>query len=91
MKFQSAESVQADGQFESLNNSKNFSSNRQSILETATNFLNHHLSRIQDLCHQGTSGRVVVEDLTAVFDRLMKNLYRLSSDDLNAQESQDVP
>ena len=86
MKFQSAESVQLDGQFESLNNSKNFSSNRQSILETVTNFLNHHLSRIQDLCHQGTSGRLVVEDLTAVFDRLMKNLYRLSSDDLNAQE-----
>ncbi|MEA3362505.1 MAG: [protein-PII] uridylyltransferase [Thermodesulfobacteriota bacterium] len=71
---------------ELLNSRIVFDSNRDSFLEAARNFLDFQLQRIHQLNDLGTSGRLIVSELTAVFDQLNNNIYQAVSADLNKDE-----
>ncbi len=64
----------------------NFESCRDSLLDSARQFLDFHLQRIDQLNDKGGSGRQVVDELTAIFDQLNDNLFKVASADLSEDE-----
>ena len=73
--------------FHIVTDSVDFESCRASLLEAAHSFLDSHLQRIRQINDQGGSGRIVVQELTAIFDQLNDNLYKAVSVDLSLEKT----
>ena len=69
-----------------LTGAVNFESCRDSLLDSARQFLDSHLQRIHQLNDKDGSGRQVVDELTAIFDQLNDNLFKIVSADLSEDE-----
>ncbi len=62
-----------------------FANSRDELLKVATEFLQKHLARINEMNAEGASGRLVVQELTAVFDQLITVLFKAVCADLDPQ------
>ena len=62
-----------------------FANSRDELLKVATAFLQKHLARINEMNAEGAEGRLVVQELTAVFDQLITVLFKAVCADLDPQ------
>ncbi|MEE4254359.1 MAG: [protein-PII] uridylyltransferase [Desulfuromusa sp.] len=78
--------VQAVFPSQALLEATNYEACRESLLDASRIFLDTNLQRIHQLNDQGASGRVVVDELTVVFDQLNDAIYRVVSADLSEEQ-----
>lgn len=69
-----------------LLNGESYEARRQAIFDAVRSFIDDHIARIQQMAVGGTSGRAVVQELTAAFDQLNDILFQVVSYDLDPDE-----